>query len=161
MPRVLSSPTTSFWRYVFPALWIGGFGVGTLALWLGAFHGRHGEPPPEFMRWLFPGVWLVGSSLLLRFARRLCDVSLHEDATLEVCRPGHQPERVPLSAVARVSQNRSNPPTITLHLRAADGPERRVVFLPEGPRRFFSEYPVTAELRALARRRLPSVLPGA
>lgn len=31
-----------WWKFIFPAIWISGFGAGTAALWLGAFHGLKG-----------------------------------------------------------------------------------------------------------------------
>lgn len=160
MSRVLSSSSTFSWRYIFPTIWITGFGAATLGLWLGAFHGRHGEPAPEFMRWLFLGVWLFASTYLILFARRLCRVVLLPgECELEVSRLGCASVVIPLSAVERVAQGLSKPSTITLHLSAPSELGRRVVFLPSGQLHSDAltfEHALTTELRALVGRARPS-----
>jgi hypothetical protein len=46
--RTLSSAQTFLTKFVFPAIWIPGFGLGTLGLWLGAF----GDDMVPF-KWVF------------------------------------------------------------------------------------------------------------
>ena len=36
------SRQTFVMKYVFPVVWISGFGLGTICLWLGVFNGREG-----------------------------------------------------------------------------------------------------------------------
>ncbi len=42
-------------------LWAGGFGGGTLGLWVGSFSAH--APPPE-VKWIFLALWVVGNSEL-------------------------------------------------------------------------------------------------
>ena len=76
----LSSAQTFFVKVVFPAIWITGFGLGTLVLFLAgdSFHGRNGEPPPPGMRFLFLAVWLLGSSFIYWSCLRLKRIDMDE-----------------------------------------------------------------------------------
>src|SRR4051812_47638885 len=67
----LSSIWTVYWKFVFPALWIIAFGVANIAIWVGGFTGRNGEPPVPSMKILFFVGWVVGSGFIIWFARRL------------------------------------------------------------------------------------------
>ncbi|HEY2411966.1 MAG TPA: hypothetical protein VGI40_06975 [Pirellulaceae bacterium] len=109
--RVYSSPFTVWWKFIFPLLWISGFGAGTAGLWLGVFHGRDNEPPPDWMRWQSLVMWLGFSAFLVWFASRLHRVSLQDDILTASNFYGEI--SIPADAICRVSQSyMSNPQTI-------------------------------------------------
>jgi len=151
MPRVLSSSATVWWKFIFPAIWISGFGAGTAALWRGAFHGLDNQPPPDWMRWVFLGVWLVASTVLVWFGRRLHRVCFG-DKVLTISNYFREIS-VPVTAISRVTQSyMSNPPTITIHLDHKSSLGHRIVFVPAGRARFLSEHPTATELKGIAAR---------
>jgi hypothetical protein len=146
MQRTLSSSLTVVWKFLFPTVWISGFGAGTAGVWLGAFRGPDHELPPDAMRWIFVGVWLIASTFLVWFARRLHRVSLH-DGVLTVSNYFREIS-VPLANVSRVTQSyMSRPPTITIHLHHPTLFGQRIVFVPAGSPRFLSKHPTTTELK--------------
>ena len=149
--RQLSSSLTGWWKVGFPTLWISGFGIATAALWLGVLRGRENQPPPDWVRWQFLAMWFAGSFYLVWFARRLCYVSLG-DSGLTVSSFFRQ-ATVPVTSICRVTQSYlSRPPTITLYLDRDTRLGRRIVFIPTGRNYYFSEHPITAELRAVLAR---------
>ena len=151
MKRELSSSATVWWKFVFPAIWISGFGAGTAALWLGVFHGRDNQPPPDWMRWQFLGIWLAASAFLIWFSRRLFRVSLH-DSTL-IASNFFREVSIPVTAISRVTQSyMSRPPIITIHLDHQTLLGHRIVFVPAGPARYLSEHPTTTELKDILAR---------
>lgn len=151
MQRTLSSSLTVVWKFLFPTVWITGFGAATVGLWLGAFRGRDQELPPDAMRWISLSVWLVASTFLIWFARRLHRVSLH-DGVLTVSNYFREIS-VPLANVSRVTESyMRRPPTITLHLDNPTALGQRIVFVPAGRSRFFSEHPTTTELKNILSR---------
>jgi hypothetical protein len=68
MPRTLSWPGTFLMTRLFPAVWITGFGVGTLWLLVSpetiAWNGVRGGAPPG-AGWLMLLAWLGGSAFVL------------------------------------------------------------------------------------------------
>jgi hypothetical protein len=129
-------------------LWISGFGAGTAALWLGAFHGRDGLPSPDWMRWQFLAMWVAGSVLVIWFARRLHRVTLCESTV--IASNFFREIAVPVTAILRVRQSHfSRPPTITLHLDCDTALGRKIVFVPAGCRLYLWQHPVTAQLKDL------------
>ncbi len=151
MPRNLSSSATVWWKFIFPAIWISGFGAGTAALWFGDFRGPKNQPPPDEMRWIFLAVWLVASTVLVWFSRRLHRVSLRDDV-LTISNYFSEIS-VTVTAISRVTQSyMSNPPTNTIHLHQQTSLGKRIVFVPAGRARFLSEHPTTTELKDIAAR---------
>ncbi len=151
MQRELSSSATVWWKFIFPLIWISGFGAGTVALWLGAFHGRDNQPPPIWMRWQFLGIWLVASAFLIWFSSRLRRVSLR-DGQLIVSNFFREVS-IPVTVMTRVRQSyMSRPPTIIIYLDRQTPLGRRVVFVPEGRSHYLSEHPMTTELKAILAR---------
>jgi hypothetical protein len=51
--RTISSAYTFWMKYVFPCLWISGFGAGAFILWFDLARGKHGELPPAGMKYAF------------------------------------------------------------------------------------------------------------
>lgn len=147
----LSSAWTFFYKFVFPALWIPGFGSGTVALWLDALHGRNNALPSSAMKFVFLGVWIVGSAFILWNCAGLKRVRADEQQLFvsnylrEIC--------IPFGAVRDVKQNRwLNIRPITIYLgdvtefgdRATFMPKRRIAV------RFWRVDPVVDELKQLA-----------
>src|SRR5438094_3555286 len=116
MRRTLSSAQTFAFKYAFPVLWIGGFGLGTVALWLGGFHVQDGGPPPSWMRWQFLIAWVVGSAVIVWFSRRVKRVQVDEQS-LYISNYFSEVS-VPLTEVTEFSESRwTRPPTVTIHFR--------------------------------------------
>ena len=76
-----SSSFTGFYKYLFPPLWIGIFGWGTLQLFTHpesvTFNGLRGGAPAG-IEWLFLALWLAGSAFILWLAWRLAWVRVAE-----------------------------------------------------------------------------------
>lgn len=152
MNRTLSSATTFFHKYVFPALWIPGFGIATAAVFRNpaelADVGTHA--PPLGMQWIFLAGWLTGVAFIVWMAVPLKRVRL-ENGGLIVSNYLRE-WRIPLSLVAEVTQNRwINARPITIRLRADVGCGTRIVFIPRWHFRlgFWREDPEVEELRRL------------
>jgi hypothetical protein len=76
--RNLSSAWTFWTKFVFPAVWISGFGTGTILLWLGRFHGRNNALPPPQEKFLFLAMWILGSTFILWASAGLKRVRIDE-----------------------------------------------------------------------------------
>ena len=150
-PRTISSRRTPFARFAW-MLWGGGFGGGTVGLWLGSFAAN---PPPAPMKWIFLALsvlgtasfwWLLGSVKKVR----LDQTSLHvSDYRRQIA--------VPLAEIESVSENwwMSHHP-VTIHLRHDTPFGRRITFIPTFrlfP--FWRTHPIVNELRKLAREAAP------
>jgi hypothetical protein len=141
----LSSAWTFPAKFVFPVLWISGFGLGTAFLWFNAFH------PPVVIKFAFLGVWIIGSAFILWACAGLKRVRVDERQLLvsnylrELC--------IPFSAVREVSQNRwLNIRPITIYFRDATEFGDRATFMPKMrfAIRFWRVDPVVDELKQLA-----------
>jgi hypothetical protein len=128
--RDLSSALTFSAKFVFPVLWISGFGLGTVSLWLDAFHGGNSELPPSVMKFVFLGVWIIGSAFILWACAGLKRVRVDERQLFvsnylrEIC--------IPFSAVRDVRQNRwegSRP--ITIYFRYVTEFGDRATYMPK------------------------------
>ena len=156
MVRLLSSRWTFFQKWVFPVVWIAGFGAGTLAIFRDpggvTYNGVRGGAPPG-VEWIFLAAWVAGTTLILWVSLPLKRVRLSDGALLVSNFLG--PElRVPFGMIADVRQNRwINARPITVRLRAdVPGLGARFTFLPPTRLRFavWHEDPEVAELRQLA-----------
>ena len=151
MRRTISSAQTFFMTWVFPFLWIGGFGFGTCAHWIDALRGGNGVPPPVWMKWQYLVIWLVVSSFILWFCGRLKRLRMDDEA-LYVSNYWAE-ERVPLTEVSHFTRSRfTNPPTVTIHLRSMSPYGERIVFIPKHRWALFGTHPAIAELQALCDR---------
>jgi len=147
-PRnLLSSPYTVFWKFIFPAIWITGFGAGAVAVALTAA----GES-----RWIFPSMWLVGSVWLLWFALRLRRVAIGGDTLYVSTYLREIP--LPLVSISRVTQSYiSGPQTITLHADSDTPLGRKFVFVAAGWPRMLWRHPLAVQLEQLvAQHRSPN-----
>jgi hypothetical protein len=143
---------TFFYKLIFPILWIGGFGVGTVGLFGGVFTGSQGEAPPDTMKWQFLAILVLGSAFIYWACVRLKRVTLRDgDLLISNFRNSVV---VPIADVERVTENRwINIHPVTLHLSRETEFGKKVVFMPKirfwG---FLSSHPVVQELREAAAR---------
>jgi hypothetical protein len=147
MRRTYSSPLTVFWKFIFPALLIGGWSYGTVQ-WLGEFRNRDGPAHSSGEIWLA----IVSSAALVAcyvwWAKRLKRVEA-DDHALYIS--NYITEiRVPLSELTAVSERRSGKHfTLSIELRNPSAFGKRIVFRPR-PRLYWSGiHPVARELHAL------------
>jgi len=146
MPKSdLSSAWTLPAKFVFPVLWISGFGLGTAFLWFNTFH------PPAVIKCGLLGVWVIGSAFILWACAGLKQVRIDERQLFvsnylrELC--------IPFSAVREVSQNRwLNIRPITIYFRDTTEFGDRATFMPKMrfAIRFWHVDPVVDELKRLA-----------
>ena len=135
-------------KWVFPPLWIGGFGFGTCFLWFGAVRGPNGVPTPDGMKWAFLVAWLAGSSFILWFCGRLQRVQV-DDESIYVSNYWSE-VRVPFTEVSHITENRwISPPTVIIHLRDLSPNGERIVFISKFRWFPFGTHPVVGELQAL------------
>jgi hypothetical protein len=141
--EVLSSSWTFFHKYVFTTNWTLGFGLGTLAMFVGPF------TDPDGHRWIFLSGFVLGSTFLWATLPRLKRVALRDGAL--VVSNYRKEIVVPLGDIDRVSQNQwlSWRP-ITLSLRTETPFGRSIVFMPPFSWALFSEHDVVHRLRKLA-----------
>ena len=147
--RKLSSAQTFWMKFVFPAIWVSMFGMGTLALFLGAFRGPDNTAPPEGMKWSFLAAWLVGTAFIYWSCARLKRVRIDESA---IYVSNYLNEiRIPFDTIAEVTENRwINIHPVTIHFRSATAFGDQVVFMPKIRIFSWKSHPVVSELRELA-----------
>jgi hypothetical protein len=124
-------------KYVFPAVWISGFGLATIL-----------TPAPQ-NKIVFLVAWSLGTTFIL-WANvglkrvRIDEQQLHvSNYSREIC--------VPLSAITDVKQNRwINSRPITIYFRDATPFGDQVTFMPKQRIQFWSVDPVVNELKRLA-----------
>jgi hypothetical protein len=150
----LSSAWTFVLKYVFPGIWIPGFGLGVVAAFRNPgdvlYNGVRGAAPPS-IGFEFLGMWVLASAFILWISVPLKRVRRGDGALLV---SNYITEwRVPFALVADVSQNRwVNVRPITIRLREDPGCGRKVVFMPPSRWRvlFWREDREVNELRSLA-----------
>jgi len=137
--RTLSSAWTFWTKFLFPAIWILGFGYLTL-FWSGG--------PPE-TKFVFLVVWIVGTTSILWVYVGLKRVRMDEQQ-LYVSNY-IQEIHIPFSAITEVKQNRwINSRPITIYFRDATQFGDKVTFMPKQRIQFWSVDPVVNELKRLA-----------
>ena len=137
-------------KVLFPAVWIAGFGMGTLALWLGTMHGRDGAPPPGEMKWQFLSAWIAGSAFILWGCAGLKRARM-DSANLYISNYLREIS-VPLTMVCDVTENRwINIHPVTVHFRNVTPFGKKITFMPT-IRLFglWSSHPVVTELKQQA-----------
>ena len=151
MPRTISSAQTFVMKFVFPVIWIGGFGFGTARLFRTGDSFGHRPPPPD-LKWMFLAGLVVGSVCIYWWGVRLMRVVM-TDRELRISNYLRE-ILVPLSDVGEVSENRwvnVHPVTVQFLRRTDFG--QRIVFMPKvRPFALFSSHPIVAELRAAIER---------
>jgi hypothetical protein len=147
--RTLSSAETVWMKFLFPIIWISGFGMGTLGLFLGIFHGRDDSAPPEWMKWQFLAFWIAGSAFILWGCARLKRVRLDESGLLV---SNYLKEvRIPFDDIRDVTENRwINIHPVTIYFRHSTPFGDRIVFMPRVRLFSWTSHPVVSEIRSLA-----------
>jgi hypothetical protein len=131
-------------KFLFPTIWILGFGLGSFLLWSGA--AKDTVPPPFgfFVAWIAGTAFILWANVGLKRIRvdeRQLYVSNYLRET-----------SVPFSAIADIKQNRwlSTRP-ITIRFKDATRFGDKVTFMPKQRLNFWSDDPTVSELRKLAR----------
>lgn len=140
--RTLSSTFTFIFKIVLPALWITGFGAGTLTMWIVPSAQTDDVPVLEFTV-----AWVVGTLLLL--ARGLKVVYL-DGEWLWVSNFRRQIP-IPLREIESVEEIRwldIHPIILNLNRNTEFGD--RIVFMPKGADIPFASHPLVRELEYLA-----------
>jgi hypothetical protein len=146
----LSSAWTFPSKFVFPAVWMAGFGFGTIVLWFDALHGNNALPPPQ-VKFVFLGMWVLGSTFILWANAGLKRVRI--DGRQLFVSNFVREIRIPFSAIVDVRQNRwLNSRPITIYFRDATEFGDRATFMPKWRIRilFWRIDPVVDELKQLA-----------
>jgi hypothetical protein len=144
--RTLSSAWTFWMKFIFPAVWISGFGTGTVLLWLSDL--VNPKPPPQ-MKLVFLGVWILGTTIILWTSAGLKRVRMDErqlyvsNYLREIC--------VPFGEIIDVRQNRwLNSRPITIYFRDATEFGGKATFMPKWSIQFWRVDSVVSELKQLA-----------
>ena len=158
MARDLSSVQTFVMKIIFPALWVGGFGLGTVALFVVGdnLHDKSGAPPPAEIKWVFLAVWALGSTFTYWACVRLKRVRMDE-TSLYISNYLREAQ-VPLRQVMTVTENRwLNIHPVTIKFRSATEFGDRVVFMPK-VRLFglWTSHPVVTEIHEAVDRAMGS-----
>ena len=152
--HTLSSAQTFVMKYVFPVVWIGGFAIGTLSLFLSPsfLHNPEGGPTDPSLKWFFLIATILGTVFIWWACARLKRVRM--DARFLHISNFSTEILVPLANVAEVTENRwvnSHPVTIHFHSETEFGTQ--VIFMPKirwfG---FWSSHPVVDEIRRAVER---------
>jgi hypothetical protein len=136
-------------KVVFPVIWISGFGLVSLLLWLGDLRGRDNLPPPEQLKLIFLAVWIFGTVFVLWLCTGLKRVRI-DSRRLYVSNYLRE-VTLPFDDIIDVTQNRwINIRPVTIHLRNATMFGDQITFMPKRELLFWKKSPVVAELKALA-----------
>ena len=132
-------------------MWIGGFGFGTLAVWLNVLHEKNGNPPEAWMKWLFLFFCLTGTAFIFWYSRRLKRIQIDDDY-LYVSNYFSE-IRIPLIEVSHSTyQMWWSPSTVAIHLHNMTVFGQRIVFIPKTRLAFFYTHPVVSEIQTLSDR---------
>jgi hypothetical protein len=137
MQQQLSSRSTFFWKFIFPLVWGGGFGLGTLMMFISPMEGTPGKPPPpDEIKYVFLTVWVGAVLFLLLLIAPLKRVRLN-DGNLIVSN-FFKDTTIPLSSITRVRENRwthiggKHPIVIEWTEASPQTQKRKIVFIPTG-----------------------------
>ncbi|MEP6571741.1 MAG: hypothetical protein ABJD11_03565 [Gemmatimonadota bacterium] len=137
MEESLSSSGTFLMKFLFPVVWLGGFGLGTLGLWTGTPHVRWEgqDTAPPWAKWIFLAGLFLGAWLIGRIAVPLKRVILSGDKLL--ISNYFSEVSVPLTSVLRVGLSRNesvnNTPLAFVELKEPCAFGSIVQFIPRSP----------------------------
>ena len=151
MHEKLSSSLTFYHKVLLPALWVIGFGLGTLAIWFDFFD--QPSKPDEEIKLIFSAVWIVGSAIMLRDTYRLKTVIVDNDDL--VVKDFTRVVRIPLRDINHISESRFfNPKTISITVNPPCEFGDKIVFIPRFTFHFsfilLREHPIVLKLRGLS-----------
>jgi hypothetical protein len=156
--RQLSSMMTWFYKFVFSTVWIGGFGIGTLAVLITRPFPE--QPGRENLELMFPIAFILGSTIIYFVCIRLKYVAL--EGPILVISNYLTTIRIPISEVKDVTGTiLVQPPLVTLHLKNPTPFGDKIVFM--GPIFFFSAFmrhPLVQELRDIVQKAKTQGNPG-
>ena len=157
METTLSSAGTPFWKFLFPSVWIGVFGYGTLMLWLHpeevVMNGVKGSATP-LHQWIFLGGFVFSSWLCWQVCIQLKRVIVTpagvriSNYITEIV--------VPLDQVIGVSElPRVQPTVLVMSFRDETEFGEKIRFMPSSavPKGFLGEHQVTKGFRELVEMR--------
>ncbi len=128
--RTLSSAGTFWMKFVFPAVWIPGFGLGVVQLWLGNLVGANNALPPPQMKFAFLGGWILGTAFILWASGGLKRVRMDE-RQLNVSNYVREIQ-ILFAEITDVRQNRwLNSRPITIYFRDATEFGGKATFVPK------------------------------
>ena len=141
MKKTLSAPVTTFvFKFFFSFIWIGGFGAGTIMLFLSG----------QDEKWGFLLAWLAGSFFIYNFCVKLKRVGI--DEKFLYISNYIKTISVPLSDISEIRENlfiNLHPIFIRFKYNTFFGQE--IMFSPKGYY-FFRQHPIVRELRALVQK---------
>jgi hypothetical protein len=134
-------------KFIFPSLWILGFGLGTVAVWL---QPMRTHSPDEDQRLVFLFAWIVGTLAFLLICAGIKRVQVDRQC-LYISNYFHEIS-IPLSMIAAVTEVRwINIHPVRVHFKSATEFGRTIAFMPTArlgsP---WSSHPVVTELNDLA-----------
>lgn len=129
MRDTVSSRATFFLKFVFPTLWIIGFGAASVGALRGRLTAAAGQPQRVAAFWVIVGVWLLCSIVLLWFCAPLKRIRMR-DGKLLASNFRSEIEIHPAD-IERVTQNKwVTAQPITLYLRTPTALGSRITFIP-------------------------------
>jgi hypothetical protein len=143
-PKLISSLSTTFWKRIFPALWIPGVGVVAAMAWLDLLD----NTLPLGGKLAIIGIWVGGSVLMAGWSRALHYVWLADDHLVVSGWGGRI--RVPLEHIQEISETRfQRVKYIKVSLNQPTAIGRVFRFLaPLALQQPFSDHPVVREIKA-------------
>jgi hypothetical protein len=151
MKKEISSEATTFWKYLFPTVWIPLMGVWAIA----AFQ-TTAEPG-----WiLFVVGWVIASGYIIWFARRLKFVSIDEDFVY--VSQFRKQIQIPLAHIDGVEEKFwARPKLITLTLNHPSEFGKQIMFVPRTPLfAAFRSHPLVEEIEKAIKRHKSAIPPG-
>jgi hypothetical protein len=135
-------------KFIFPAIWITGFGIGTIMMW-GSELGSN-SPDLDESRWVFLFAWLAGSAFIYFTC---CGLKRVQIDTHNLYVSNYFRElKIPFGKISEVTENRwINIHPVPIRFKADMGFGEAITFMPTSRMfGFWSAHPVVAELRRLA-----------
>lgn len=133
MARQISSSWTPVAKFFFPTLWLGGWGVATILMFVApeSVEWEGGGTPPAWAPLLFAGIWILAAAMMARFLLPLQRVRVSSTGLL--ISNYFEERRIPWQALEAVELapliQFGRVPVARLRL-SAQGSETRVLFLP-------------------------------
>ena len=143
MNNIISSSRTFFYKFIFSSIWIGGFGLGTLMMFVGRTTLKADAEPGNF-RWKFLLAWIIASPLLWWFCGRLKRVGLSDRC---LCISNYLVEIiVPLQEVVDVREIPLSTNPIVIEFRSKTRFGWTIMFMPKTRFSILSAHPIVAEI---------------
>jgi hypothetical protein len=147
MRRQLSSAFTTFWKFIFPTIWLAGFASATLAMFM---HADLNDSEGVSSKWMSLAITILGAAFLYWFLMRLKRVEI-DDQFLYVSNYSRE-IKVPLRDIEEVRENRwINIHPISVLFYKETGFGQRITFMPRRHWAFWQAHPVVQELESAAR----------